>query len=82
MSLKHFLDDTGTLYFLVKIKAFIAGNYVAKDGNKVLSSNDYTDAEKAKLTAIEAGATRTEIDDTTASATKVWSCWKSYQYDK
>lgn len=76
MSQKNFLDKTGTLYFLVKIKNFIAGNYVAKDGDKVLSENDFTDAAKSKLDAIETGATRTEIDDTTFALNKVWSSSK------
>lgn len=62
MNLKNYLDKTGTLYFLVKIKAFLAGNYVAKDGDKVLSTNDYTTAEKNKLAGIEVGATRNDID--------------------
>lgn len=33
-------------------------NYVQKDGDKVLSTNDYTTAEKEKLAGIEAGANK------------------------
>lgn len=36
--------------------------YVEKDGTKVLSSNDYTDAEKAKLAGIEATAQVNKIE--------------------
>lgn len=38
--------------------------YVAKDGNKVLSTNDYTTAEKDKLSGITAGATKVEASTT------------------
>lgn len=34
--------------------------YVVKDGNKVLSTNDYTTAEKNKLSGIATGATKVE----------------------
>lgn len=76
MSIKNYLDETGLLYFLVKIKNFISSNYVAKDGNKVLSTNDFTNNDKSKLDIIEAGATRTEIDDTTFTTRTVWSSSK------
>lgn len=38
--------------------------YVAKDGNKVLSTNDYTTTEKNKLSGITAGATKVEASTT------------------
>lgn len=76
MSTKNFLDKTGVAYYLTKIKSFLSSTYVAKDGDKVLSTNDYTNAEKTKLEGITAGATKTEIDDTTTSAEKVWSSSK------
>lgn len=47
-----YLDDNGLLYFWQKIKAA----FVAKDGSKVLSTNDYTTAEKNKLAGIATGA--------------------------
>lgn len=36
--------------------------YVEKDGTKVLSSNDYTDAEKAKLAGVEDAAQVNKIE--------------------
>lgn len=45
---KKYLDDQGLLYFWQKITS----KFVAKDGNKVLSTNDYTTAEKNKLAGI------------------------------
>lgn len=38
--------------------------YVAKDGDKVLSTNDYTTAEKTKLSGIATGATKVEASST------------------
>ena len=38
--------------------------YVAKDGSKVLSTNDYTTTEKNKLSGITAGATKVEASST------------------
>lgn len=76
MSTKNFLDKAGVIYYLVKIKNFLSSTYVAKDGDKVLSTNDFTNAEKGKLEGITAGATKTEIDDTSVSDTKVWSSRK------
>lgn len=38
--------------------------YVPKEGSKVLSTNDYTTADKDKLAAIQAGATAVEKSDT------------------
>lgn len=47
-----YLNDTGLTYLWGRIKAL----FVAKDGNKVLSDNNYTTAEKNKLAGIAAGA--------------------------
>lgn len=38
----------------------LLSGYVPKDGNKVLSSNDYTNNEKTKLAGIAVGATKVE----------------------
>lgn len=55
---KKYLDKDGLLYFWQKITA----TFVKKDGNKVLSTNDYTTDEKDKLAGIETGATKTVVD--------------------
>lgn len=48
-------------------KSDAQSTYVAKDGDKVLSTNDYTTAEKNKLAGIDTGATKTIIDSTLSS---------------
>ena len=58
MSTKKYLDDNGLLYFWQKIK----NAFVAKDGSKVLSDNNYTDAEKAKLAALDANGEENVIE--------------------
>lgn len=50
---KKFLDQLGVAYLWQKIKL----NFVAKDGNKGLSTNDFTDTYKTKLDGIATGAT-------------------------
>ena len=55
--MSKFLDSNGLLYFWQKVKAALAGK-VDKTEGKVLSSNDYTDAEKSKLAGIAAGANK------------------------
>ena len=52
MASKKYLDDNGLLYFWGKIKSA----FVAKETGKGLSTNDYTTAEKNKLSDIESGA--------------------------
>lgn len=47
-----YLDQAGVTTLWGKIKE----KFVLKDGNKVLSTNDYTTAEKQKLGAIASGA--------------------------
>ncbi len=46
--MKKFIDDNGLLYFLQKI----VNVFVKKDGNKVLSDNNYTTEEKNKLAGL------------------------------
>lgn len=58
-----YLDDNGLLYLWSKIK----GAFVKKETGKVLSTNDYTTAEKEKLAGIEAGANKTTIVDNLTS---------------
>lgn len=48
MAEKNYLDDNGLLYLWTKLKSF----FVAKDGSKVLSDNNYTTAEKEKLAGL------------------------------
>lgn len=60
-----YLDSTGLTHLWAKIKSYVAtyitnlnlsGTYVAKEDGKGLSTNDYTTAEKNKLSGIAAGA--------------------------
>ncbi len=50
--MSKFLDENGLLYLWGKIKT-LAGGKVDKETGKSLSSNDFTDAEKAKLEGLE-----------------------------
>lgn len=52
----NYLDKTGLLYFFTKLQTFISNNFVAKVSGKGLSTNDYTNAEKTKLSGIATGA--------------------------
>ena len=49
---KKYLDDNGLLYFWQKI----TNKFVAKETGKGLSTNDYTTAEKTKLSGVASGA--------------------------
>lgn len=60
-----YLDSTGLTHFWAKIKAYVSkaigdlnlgDTYQAKEAGKGLSTNDYTTAEKNKLSGIAAGA--------------------------
>lgn len=53
--LENYLDKTGTLYVVGKLKELIAEKVDKADG-KGLSTNDYTTDEKNKLAGIAAGA--------------------------
>ncbi len=44
-----YIDNNGLKYFLQKI----INVFVKKDGNKVLSDNNYTDIEKSKLASLK-----------------------------
>lgn len=52
-----FLDMNGLTYFWNQIKGILATKVDKVDG-KTLSTNDYTNAEKSKLSEIEAGANK------------------------
>lgn len=49
MAEKNYLDKNGLLYLWTKLKEI----FVKKDGNKVLSDNNYTTEEKEKLAGLE-----------------------------
>ena len=51
----HFLSKNGLLYYWTQMKNLLSGK-VDKQIGKGLSTNDYSDAEKAKLTNIASGA--------------------------
>lgn len=51
------LDSNGLLYLFQRLKTVFAGLFVGKETGKGLSSNDYTTAEKTKLSGIAEGAT-------------------------
>jgi hypothetical protein len=53
--MSKFLDENGLLYFWNKLKTLLAGK-VDKESGKGLSTNDYTTAEKTKLSNIEEDA--------------------------
>lgn len=50
-------------YYDGKLKTYISDGYVGKEAGKGLSSNDYTDAEKAKLAGISEGAVVEEVTE-------------------
>lgn len=60
---RKYLDDQGLLYFWQKI----TNKFVAKDGNKVLSTNDYTTAEKNKLSNIAENANNYSLPTASSS---------------
>lgn len=61
-----FLDKDGLLYFWQKI----VNKFVAKEDGKGLSSNDFTDGEKTKLSGIAEGATKNTVEDVLTSTSK------------
>jgi len=67
MALDKIVDYDHLLYF----KQLCDGEYQAQESGKALSSNDYTDEEKAKLAAIAENATKTEIARNVTSGTKI-----------
>lgn len=56
MAQHSYVGSTDLLYILNKLKTVLDGGYVAKVSGKGLSTEDYTSAEKTKLSGIEAGA--------------------------
>ena len=54
----EWLDSSGLERFYQKLK----GVFVQKDGDKVLSTNDYTTTEKNKLSGIASGAEVNKIN--------------------
>ena len=63
----EYLTETGLAYFWSRIKTI----FVQKDGNKVLSTNDFTDAYKDKLDGISAGAEVNTISTISVNNTNV-----------
>jgi len=61
--MSKFLDENGLLYLWGKIKT-LAGGKVDKVEGKGLSTNDYTNDDKAKLGGIAEGATKVEASET------------------
>lgn len=57
------VSENGLLYFFQKLK----GIFVRQETGKVLSSNDYTTAEKNKLSGISEGANKTIVEDSLTS---------------
>lgn len=62
---KKYLDSDGLLYFWQKI----TNKFVAKETGKGLSTNDYTTAEKTKLSGIDTGAEVNVIEDIKVNGT-------------
>lgn len=60
---KKAIDGNGLLFIWKEI----LGAFVQKDGNKVLSTNDYTTADKNKLAGIAEGANNTTVRNTLES---------------
>lgn len=59
----NYINKSGLQYIWNKIKA----KFVAKDGDKVLSDNNFTDALKTKLDGIATGANKTTVDTALSS---------------
>lgn len=59
----NYINKSGLQYIWNKIKA----KFVAKDGDKVLSDNNFTDALKTKLDGIATGANKTIVDTALSS---------------
>lgn len=67
----NYIGSVDTLYILTKLKAVLQAGWVAKDGNKQLSDENFTSALKTKLEGISAGATATSFTQTQQSGTKI-----------
>lgn len=64
MATKKYLDDNGLLYFWSQLKTLFTGK-VDKVAGKGLSTEDYSAAEKTKLSGIAASATANSPSSTT-----------------
>lgn len=73
MSTYNYLNETELLYLLVRLKAALDAGWVAKDGSKQLSDENFTTALKSKLDGIQAQATATAFTQTQQSGTKIGS---------
>lgn len=73
MSTYNYLNETELLYLLVRLKAALDAGWVAKDGTKQLSDENFTTALKNKLDGIQASATATAFTQTQQSGTKIGS---------
>ena len=73
MSTYNYLNETELLYLLVRLKAALDAGWVAKDGSKQLSDENFTTALKNKLDGIQASATATAFTQTQQSGTKIGS---------
>lgn len=73
MSTYNYLNETELLYLLVRLKAALDAGWVAKDGSKQLSDENFTTALKNKLDGIQAQATATAFTQTQQSGTKIGS---------
>ena len=62
---KKYLDDNGLLYFWGKIKAA----FIAKNGSKQLSDENYTSAEKTKLASVATNAKDNVIESISVNGT-------------
>jgi len=67
----NYIGSVDTLYILTKLKAVLQAGWVAKDGTKQLSDENFTSVLKTKLEGISAGATATSFTQTLAQGTKI-----------
>lgn len=67
----NYIGSVDTLYILTKLKAVLQAGWVAKDGTKQLSDENFTSALKTKLEGISTGATATSFTQTLQSGTKI-----------
>ena len=66
----EYLDKSGLTLLISKIKAALGGKVDVVSG-KGLSTNDYTNAEKSKLSDIASGAQVNVIESVKVNGTKV-----------
>lgn len=67
----NYIGSVDTLYILTKLKAVLQAGWVAKDGTKQLSDENFTSALKTKLEGISTGATATSFTQTLQNGTKI-----------